>query len=408
MARLVKVSLRNEVDLQEPLAKLEMPGIISLKVQPQGRTVEKPPPDWEGMPECIPRVRQCHAKLLLSVSNDALDDLSEVLQQKIRPSGPKSHNIGVWHPPQKKEVFKYLCYSHSRSYLPKYPVYIPSKGRAKSRPTSRVLERLGVPNYMVVEPHEYEYAQVIDSAKILVLPFDNLGQGSIPARNWIWHHSLENGHTKHWILDDNIRYLLRRNNGVKIRCESMNVFRAAEDYVDRYENVAMAGFHYQQFAINYEIVPPVRLNTRIYSCILVDNLLVAQVLDEGLLWRGKYNEDTDLSLRCLKRGLCTLLFNAFLIQKGATMKMKGGNTDEVYEKGAKRKEFAESLAQQHPDVAKVVQRFGRWHHQVDYKPFAGNALIPKPCIVPSTPNNYGMFLDQLSERRYKEMLARVK
>jgi hypothetical protein len=94
--------------------------------------------------------------------------------------------------------------------------------------------------------------------------------------------------------------------------------------------------------------------------------------------------------------------------KGATMKMKGGNTEEVYEKGAKRKEFAESLAQQHPDVAKVVQRFGRWHHQVDYKPFAGNALIPKPCIVPSTPNNYGMFLDQLSKRRYNEMLARVK
>ena len=90
------------------------------------------------------------------------------------------------------------------------------------------------------------------------------------------------------------------------------------------------------------------------------------------------------------------------------MKMKGGNTDEVYEKGAKRKEFAESLAQQHPDVTKVVQKFGRWHHQVDYKPFAATVLARRPSIIPFEVNNYGMFLDNLSEQRYKEMLARVK
>jgi len=43
---------------------------------------------------------------------------------------------------------------------------------------------------------------------------------------------------------------------------------------------------------------------------------------------------------------------------------------------------------------------------VDYKPFAGNALIPCPSIVPSTPNNYAMFLDELTPERYKEMLCR--
>ena len=31
----------------------------------------------------------------------------------------------------------------------------------------------------------------------------------------------------------------------------------------------------------------------------------------------------------------------------------------------------------HPDVAKVVWRFGRWHHEVDYKPFQNNKPILK-------------------------------
>ena len=67
---------------------------------------------------------------------------------------------------------------------PNYPVYIVSKGRWDSRLTSKALEEMKMPYSIVVEPQEYEnYASVIDPAKILVLPFSNLGQGSIPARN---------------------------------------------------------------------------------------------------------------------------------------------------------------------------------------------------------------------------------
>jgi len=35
-------------------------------------------------------------------------------------------------------------------------------------------------------------------------------------------------------------------------------------------------------------------------------------------WRGRYNEDTDLSLRMLKDRWCTIQFNAFLQGKAAT------------------------------------------------------------------------------------------
>jgi len=37
---------------------------------------------------------------------------------------------------------------------PKYPVYIVSKGRWKTRLTSKALDRINVPYYIVVEAHE--------------------------------------------------------------------------------------------------------------------------------------------------------------------------------------------------------------------------------------------------------------
>ena len=64
---------------------------------------------------------------------------------------------------------------------------------------------MSVPYRIAVEPQEHDqYAAVIDPAKILTLPFSNLGQGSIPVRNWVWEHSIIEGHERHWILDDNI------------------------------------------------------------------------------------------------------------------------------------------------------------------------------------------------------------
>ena len=80
---------------------------------------------------------------------------------------------------------------------PEHPVYVISKGRWELRYTSKALERTKVPYLIVVEPQEYEqYVAVIDPDKILVLPFSNLGQGSIPARNWVWEHSIAD--CKYW------------------------------------------------------------------------------------------------------------------------------------------------------------------------------------------------------------------
>lgn len=267
--------------------------------------------------------------------------------------------------------------------------------------TSKTLERMRVPYRIVVEPQEYEqYAAVIDPAKILVLPFSNLGQGSIPARNWVWEHAIAEGHARHWILDDNIEWFARLHKNKKTAVSDGVCFKVTEDLVDRYVNIALSGMQYEMFCPAIKRWPPYLLNSRVYSCILIKN-------DIPYRWRGRYNEDTDLSLRVLKDGWCTFLIQAFLCKKVTTLTMRGGNTDELYQ-GDGRLRMAQSLQQQHPDVTKITRKWGRWQHQVDYRPFKGNRPILRPgVVIPDEPNNYGMRLVRRAEAEGISSIERV-
>jgi len=272
----------------------------------------------------------------------------------------------------------------------KYPIYVISKGRWETPLTANALAKIGANYKVVIEPQEYDsYARVIRSELILTLPFSNLGQGSIPARNWVWEHATNQGADRHWILDDNIYRFHRLHQNKKWVFQDATPFAVIEDFVDRYANIPMAGMNYELLALAKNKAKPIIWNTRIYSCILLSTKTSQR-------WRGRYNEDTDLSLRFLKAGDCTALFNAFLCKKVATMTMKGGNTDQLYKQDATfdgRLEMARSLQRQHPDVVKVTRKFNRWQHHVDYRLFKGNKLIRKAGIeVASGVNNYGMAL----------------
>jgi hypothetical protein len=153
---------------------------------------------------------------------------------------------------------------------PDYPIYIVSKGRWESRLTSKALERINVPYFIIVEEQERDlYAKVIAAEKILVLPkryldvyetCDDEGAGKSKgpgaARNYAWQHSIELGAKRHWVMDDNIASFNRLNRNLMCKVESGAIFKASEDFVDRYQNVAIAGFNYDFFAKAKEQIPP--------------------------------------------------------------------------------------------------------------------------------------------------------
>tara|TARA_R100000781_G_scaffold92092_1_gene57030 strand:+ start:12970 stop:13836 length:867 start_codon:yes stop_codon:yes gene_type:complete len=285
---------------------------------------------------------------------------------------------------------------------PKYPLYIVSKGRADSRLTSKALEKMNVPYYIVIEQSDYkDYAAVIDKEKILILPekyldeyevLDNLGRskstGPGAARNFVWEHSKKGGFAYHWVMDDNIERFLRMNNNLQIPVHNGSCFRAMEDFVERYENVAMAGPNYYMFVPRKAKLPPFVKNTRIYSCNLIKN-------DAPFKWRGRYNEDTILSLDMLKAGYCTIQFNAFMQLKTTTQVLRGGNSAEFYDKEGTLPK-SQMQVDIHPDVSKIVFRFGRIHHHVDYTPFKKIKLIKKKNIkIKNGVDNYGMELKKI-------------
>ena len=289
--------------------------------------------------------------------------------------------------------------------MPRYPVYIISKGRYTKTTalTAQWFMKDGVPFTIAVEPQELEeYKKIVPEENIFVLPFSNLGQGSIPARNACWEHSIEQGHERHWLFDDNIRSMKRWYKGKRITCNANPGFEAIEDFVDRYENVAIAGMNYSMFcpgAFMHKV--PFRLNVHVYSNLLIKN-------DIPQRWRGRYNEDTDLCLQVLSAGQCTLLFNIFMIEKMRTMTMKGGNSDELYQDDGRLK-MAKSLERQWPKAVTVDRRFKRPQHVVDNgwrkfdTPLKRRKDIDWDAIKKAGTNDYGMELKAVGEVKSKDL-----
>jgi hypothetical protein len=251
-----------------------------------------------------------------------------------------------------------------------------------------------VPYRLVVEEQQYaEYAEFFPADKLLILDktfqdnyntFDDLGntksKGPGAARNFIWEHSIAEAHDWHWVMDDNITLFARLHKNQRIPVGDGTIFHAMEDFVLRYENIAMAGPQYWMFAPSRSKLPPFVVGTRIYSCNLIRN-------DVPFRWRGRYNEDTDLSLVMLKAGWQTVQFNAFLQYKLTTQTLGGGNTEAFYA-GEGTLPKSQMLVDMHPDVARLVWKFGRWHHHVNYNPYKDIPLIKKKDFVEPVENPY--------------------
>jgi hypothetical protein len=286
--------------------------------------------------------------------------------------------------------------------LPRYPVYIPSKGRSRYCQTAKALDRDGVPFRLVVEPQEFDgYAARFGPDRLISLPWSGDDDrrrefcaargiengGLIAVRNWIKEHSVADGYERHWQIDDNIHCFYRRWQAQRLPCRAGIALRVCEDFVDRYENVAVAGLNYAMFARERMQYPPFFLNVHVYSCTLILNRIPHR-------WRLRYNDDTDICLQVLADGWCTVLLNAFVAQKIVTMAIKGGNTTDLYQ-GDGRLKMARELERRWPGVVTTDRRWKRPQHVVkDQWRHFNTPLKPKAGLTLAglSPNEYGMTL----------------
>lgn len=257
-----------------------------------------------------------------------------------------------------------------------YPVYIVSKGRWENPQTAKLFIQDGIDFQILVEPQEYNnYCKSLGEDYVTKLPFSNLGVGSYPARNYAWEDSIKKGFKRHWVFDDNIRAFRRTNKGTRIACNGKKAIKALEDFTDRYENIGITAFNYTKFVMP-STKKPFNINVHAYSAMLIQNNMPYR-------WRLKYNEDVDLCLQVLDNGLCTLLFNAFCVDKtSTTAKMKGGNQDELYLGNAFEKKVlkARSLEEIWPQYAETKIVWNRPHHYVNWGKHFKHSLVRREDI----------------------------
>ena len=297
------------------------------------------------------------------------------------PFTDKAKTVWFPHEPQDEKIISGV-YSTKHVQQPNYMIYIPSYKRSDTLYTVLSLEELKISNYRIIirptenEPELYRENMLkheikdVDT-KILILPESyieeqtKLGHNNsiIPRR---YAFSIDKK-THHWVLDDNIKGFFRRVNGQKIKLISTAYpFLFVEEYIKRYTNVFQAGLQYVHLCPSGGNRSMIIKNSRVYSCILMKK-------DEKFNWEGSYNEDTDLSLRLLKAGKATMTFQNFLCGKQGTLSTKGGNTQIAYQnKGFENK--AQELHDKHPDVTRIVNKYNRIHHEVNYSSFRENNL----------------------------------
>jgi len=239
--------------------------------------------------------------------------------------------------------------------LPRYPVYIPSRGRANASSTARILSASGVPFRVVVEPHEADaYLSAVGRERVLVLPWDNppgTRDGAVRSRNWILEHAAAEGAERVWQLDDDVSAFMRRRNRKRETCPAAELLVGLEDLADSFTNVGMVAPAFQTFIWNGEDLPSYRVNRYMAGIMLMRT--------EPYRFRA-LQDDLDMTLQVLSGGECTLLSYDFVFDTPTPGTGPGG-ASEMYA-GEGRRLVVESVAELFPDLVEVYQnpKTGAW------------------------------------------------
>ncbi len=230
--------------------------------------------------------------------------------------------------------------------MPKYPIYIPSRGRAHTNLTANLLVKENIPFYLVVENKEYElYASKYGVDKVLNLNGSDFGDVAF-ARNFIKDHSTALGHARHWQIDDDIAGMMSVKDRVTLSENTDEILSGAEFFVDQYRNIALAGFSSSVFG--KLATKPYAVNRFAYTCMLIEN-------GNPFRYTKGTEEDLDYNLQVLTSGLCTLQFSMFLFKWSTTGTRAGGYTD-LNAQGKRLNRQTATMAKWPKLLSKIVEK----------------------------------------------------
>lgn len=264
-------------------------------------------------------------------------------------------------------------------------IYIISKGRPQCT-TAHTLDKIKYPGqwFIVCGNNDETLEQYKDRWGDHVLVFDwyeeikhtdtldNFGfndmpSGAVPVRNATRAVSEARGELRHWQFDDDYDTFMhidpRTNKNVKINdgayLESELLRIAEMGYRCSLQN---AGFQ-----LSSEAFPD---KARYFGSRVFNAHNLPSTTDLFTVWRGRMNDDLINAIETYRNGGFEMSFKFMSLHPKPTQAEDGGMTDLYKAEGTVRKSAYPVLVA--PSATKLVIRFGRYHHKVNWQ-----KLVPK-------------------------------
>jgi hypothetical protein len=219
----------------------------------------------------------------------------------------------------------------------------------------------------------------------------NYTHGTSGIYNFLLSFSRAMGEKKFWTMDDDIIGIamkahkgddLMKNGEVYdknnfYRCSKIvedygfnykNFMKSLEDVSDKARNPGFVSL--EKFGLVFALPIFWKLGTRAYSYYLTDNSSQCNHL-------GALNNDVTTSLEMSKRGYVQMMFEGICYNSLPTQ--QGGGLTEQYKRFGTL-EKGKRLVKSEPSCARIVERYSRVHHIVDYNYYNTQRLVGKPII----------------------------
>jgi hypothetical protein len=181
-----------------------------------------------------------------------------------------------------------------------FPLFVPSKGRAKN---SFLIDQLKASSYewfYVVEPQEYDsYTLIIPPKRLIVLPSNN--QGIAFVRNEIFNNCKTKKIDWYWMLDDDITGFFEVISKKNLKISLDSALKRAETNIRKLTErmgIGQIGLEYQQYS--WSATKRYKFNSYCDVCVAINSNVKAKYRNEVNL-----KEDRDFTLQILSSGYST-------------------------------------------------------------------------------------------------------
>lgn len=233
------------------------------------------------------------------------------------------------------------------------PVYVPSKGRATTATTPRL-----VACTLVVEPQDADVYRA-HFENVLVLPEND--QGLAYARNYI----LSLNTAPFWMMDDDITGFYQRLNKRMQRIDGAVAIAQAECLFASKPHIAQGALEYQQFA--WSTTHDYTLNGYCDVCVWINPVYASKVASYHADLVPK--EDRDFTLQILTAGYRTMRVQAFAFSAPKNGSNAGG-LKPVYDTTGAERAGVDRLCAKYPGlVTPQTKPDGRYDAKINWRAF---------------------------------------